>query len=359
MKNLLKTLWFTLMITLVAVGCTAPVASSTEPAEGQDAINTAVAGTLMASALAQATVNSITLTTMPATPTPGPAVEYVNLSEEELAALIDEAVAEAVAATEQATSAVTDTTTDSAVTTEEVAYVSDYYDYADYYVEYAEDLLDEYYALYSDLAYEMMAELNSIETELAQLNDTLTSIDSSLQEISSTLEQGLAVAEESIAQLEAAAEQAQQNAQELKSQAQDMVEVFQADQQARIDQLSQIQPNNIPTDKLTSLQSAFTFLDAANTAMGDNKLSRDELRNIAQLGKNAQAGLQNFGGADALGPDISQFAGRFDEITSQFARGQIPQARGNLGQFETSLGARPDFSGIGGGGLPGGGPGRP
>jgi hypothetical protein len=339
MKSILRTILsvFVLASTILACGSQAPATAVS------DVVGTAVAGTQQSQALAQATVNSNTLTAMPATPTPGPTVEYVNLTEEELIALIDEAVAEAVTATEQATTAVTYTTTDDAVTSEEVVYVYDYYYYADYYVEYAEDLMAEYYTLYSDLATDMIVELNAIESELTQLNDTLTSIDSSLQEISSTLEQGLAVAEESIAQLESAAQQAQVNAQELQTQAQDMISVLQAEQQGRVDQLSQIQPNNIPTDKITALQSAFDFVDFANTAMSDNKLSRDELTNLAQLGKNAQSGFANFGGADRPGggPDLTQFSGKFDEITTQFARGQMPQARGNIGQFESSLGSRP------------------
>ncbi len=347
----------TFLIVLILASLIAACGGQEPPTASPDTVGTAIAGTQQAQALAQATVNSSVLTAMPATPTPGPTVEYVNLTEEELAALIDQAVAEAVAATNQATTAVTTTTTDDAVTTDEVVYVYDYYYYADYYVEYAEDLLAEYYTLYSDLATDMITELNAIESELSQLNDTLTSIDSSLQEISSTLEQGLAVAEESIAQLEAAAQQAQTNAQELQAQAQDMISVLQAEQQGRVDQLSQIQPDNIPTDKMAALQSAFDFVDFANGAMSDNKLSLDELTGLAQLGKNAQAGFASFGGT-GVGPDLTQFTGKFDEITTQFARGQMPQARGNVGQFQTSLGSRPSPGvGGGGGGLPGGGPG--
>lgn len=353
MKSMLRTVLSAFLLAGLLVACGLPAGAASE-----DLVNTAVAGTQQAQALAQATVNANMLTAMPATPTPGPTVEYVTLTEEELAALIDQAVAEAVAATEQTSTAVAYTTSDSAVTSEEVVYVYDYYYYADYYVEYAEDLLAEYYNLYADLADEMIAELNAIETELSQVNDTLSSIDSSLQEISSTLEQGLAVAEESIAQLEAAAQQAQINAQELRTQAQDMLSVLQADQQGRIDQLSQIQPDNIPTDKLSALQSAFSFVDAVNAAIGDNKLSRDELLNLAQLGKNAQSGFQSFGGADGFGPDLAQFSGKFEEITTQFARGQMPQARGNLNQFEASLGSRPS-PGSGRPGLPGGGLGLP
>jgi DNA repair exonuclease SbcCD ATPase subunit len=353
MKPAIQTLlsMFVLASVILACGAQAPVTAS------PDAVNTAIAQTQQAEALAQATVNASALTSIPstmaavpATPTPGPAVEYVTLTEEELAALIDQAVAEAVAATEQTSAAVTSSTADDAVTAEEVAYVYEYYYYADYYVEYAEELMAEYYGLYSDLATDMIAELNAIESELNQMNETLASIDSSLQEINTTLQQGLAVAEESIAQLEAAAQQAQTKAQDAKAQAQDMISVLQAEQQARVDQLSQIQANSIPEDKIAALQSAFEFIDFANTAMGDNKLSRDELTNLTQLGKNTQAGFQQFGGVGGGGGlgagradvDLTQFSGKFDEITTQFARGQMPQARGNVSQFEGSLGTRPN-----------------
>lgn len=318
-----------------------------------DAVNTAVAGTQVAQALAQATVNSSALTGMPApqsdapaTPTPGASVDYLALTEEELAALIDQAVAEAVAATEATSSAVTTTTVDDAVTTEEVAYVYEYYYYADYYVEYAEDLMAQYYAMYDELANQMIAEMNAIEGQLEQMNSTLSSIDQSLQEISSTLSQGLALAQETIDQLEAAAQTAQTNAAELKAQAQDMLSVLQADQQGRLDELAQIQPNNIPTDKIAALQSGFDFIDAAKIAMSDNKLSRDELMNLAQLGANAQEGFKQFGGrGGGAGPganlDLTQFTSKFSEITTQFARGQMPQGRANLDGFERSLGDRP------------------
>ncbi|RJP54059.1 MAG: hypothetical protein C4557_03710 [Anaerolineaceae bacterium] len=351
MKPMLRTVLLAFMTASLLVACTIGSA----PVSQEDAVNTAVAGTQIADALAQATVNANTLTAMPATPTPGPTIEYVTLTEEELSALIDEAIIQAISATEQTSSAVYYTTDDGAVTYDEVEYVYGYYYYADYYVAYAEDLIAEYYYLYADLAYEMIAELNAIEAELNQLNSTLSSIDSSLQEISSTLEQGLVLAEESISQLESAAQTAQTNAQELKSQAQDMMTVLQADQQNRVNQISQIQPSNIPTDKLSALQSAFSFVDFANQALSDNKLSREELLSLAQLGQNAKVGLQQFGGADAIGPDISQFAGKFDEIGQQFARGQIPQGRQNLAGFETSLGNRPNFGGGSGPSLPGGG----
>ncbi|MFZ5821331.1 MAG: hypothetical protein ACOYYJ_15655 [Chloroflexota bacterium] len=355
MKFLTRILLTSFLTASLLAACTRGAA----PEAQQDAVDTAVAGTQIAGALAQATVNANALTAMPATPTPGPTVEYVTLTEEELAALIDQAVAEASAASEQTTQAVTTTTSDDAVTSEEVEYVYSYYYYADYYIQEAEELLAAYYDLYADLAYEMVAELDAIETQLEQLNYNMTLVVTSLNEISATLSQGLAVAEESIAQLEAAAQQAQANAQELRNQAQDTLAVLQADQQNRLDQLAQIQANNVPTDRLSALQTGFQFVDFANSALVDGKMSRDELMGLAQLGANAQAGFQQFGGrAGGVGPgadvDLGQFSGRFNEISTQFARGQTPQARSNLGEFERSLGQRP--SGLPGGG---GGPGLP
>jgi len=352
MKSPLRNFLVSLLLATLLTACSRGAA----PTAQQDAINTAVAGTQIAGALAQATVNANALTAMPATPTPGPTIDYVTLTEEELAALINEAVAQAVAASEQTTAAVTTTTSDDTVTYDEVEYVYSYYYYADYYIEEAEELLNAYYGLYSELAYEMMAELAAVEAQLAQLNTTMTQVADSLAEINSTLSQGLAVAEESIAQLEAAAQQAQANVQELKNQAQDTLAVLQSDQQNRMDQLAQIQANNIPTDRLTALQTGFQFVDFANSALGDGKMSRDELMNLAQLGANAQAGFQQFGGAGGAGSntvDLNQFTGRFNEISAQFARGQTPQARGNLGEFESALGQRPSLPGSGGApGLP-------
>jgi hypothetical protein len=318
-------------------------------APSPDAVNTAIAGTQQAQALAQATVNANVLTAMPATPTPGPTIDYITLTEEELTALIDQSVKEAIAAAEQTTAAVTSTTSDGAVTQEEVGYVYTYYYTAEEAIAQTEAAMTAYMDEYTLLANEMLTEMAAIEAELNQMNSTMSDISTSLTEINTILTQGLAVTQETINQLETAAQQAQTQADELKAQAQDIKSTLQIDQQNRLDQISQIQPNNIPTDKLAVLQSGFQFLDEAKAALGDNKLSRDELTNLAQLGANAHAGFANFGGAGLLGgPDLSQFSGKFGEITTQLARGQVHQARGNLDQFERGLGQRPSV-----GGLPG------
>jgi hypothetical protein len=351
MKSFLRNILASLLLTGLLAACT----RGASPEAQQDAVNTAVAGTQMATALAQATVNANVLTAMPATPTPGPTVEYVTLTEEELATLIDEAVAEAVSATEQVSTAVTTTTSDGTMTYDEVEYMYPYYYYADYYVAYAEELLNAYYDLYGDLAYEMVFALQGVESELTQLNYTLSLVATSLDEMSSTLSQGLELAEDSIAQLQSAANQTQEHVTAMQTQAQNIMSTLETDQQNRLDAIGQLQADNIPTDRISALQTGFQFIDFANNSLTDGRLSRDELLGLAQLGANAQAGFQNFGGLGGPGGnaiDLGQFSGRFNEISTQFARGQAPQARGNLQQFEVSLGQRPSLPG---GGLPGGG----
>ena len=353
MNSLIRIILASLLFTGILAACGA----GTSPEDQQNAVNTAVAGTQIAEALAQATVNANALTAMPATPTPGPTVEYVTLTEEELATLIDEAVAEAVTATEQTTTAVTTTTSDGTVTYDEVEYMYPYYYYADYYVDYAEELIYAYYDLYADLAYEMLYAVQVIESELSQLNDTLTLVATSLDEMSTTLSQGQELAAESITQLQAAAQQTQEHVAALQEQGQTIMTTLQTDHENRLNQLSQIQADNVPTDRITALQTGFQFVDFANNALADGKFSREELMGLGQIGVNAQAGFQQFGGAGGVGSnliDLNQFSGHFNEINTQFARGQIPQARGNLQQFEVALGQRPSLPG--GGGLPGIGP---
>lgn len=343
-------------IILSVLVLTASILACGAPASG-DAVNTAVAGTQQAQALAQATVNASALT---AAPTPGAPVEYVTMTEEELTALINQSVDAAVAATEQTTTAVDTATSDGTVTQDEVTYIYSYYYAAEDQIAQLEAELTAYADEYAELANEMITAMNDIEAELNQMNSTLSDINTSLQEISNTLSQGLTLAQDTITQLEEAAQQAQDHASNLQSQAQNLSSTLQKDQQERLDQLSQIQPNNIPTDKISALQSAFQFVDAANLAMGDNKISRDELTNLAQLGANAQAGFKQFGGGS--GPDLSQFSGKFSEITTQLARGEMPQARTNVNNFELSLGQRPSGPGLPGGGgpgLPGGGSHKP
>ena len=133
------------------------------------------------------------------------------MTEEELAALIDQAVAEATAASQQYSTATMEATADDTVTQEEVVYVYEYYAYADEAIAYAEELIEAYYYYYGDLATETIEILYQVEEDLETLAANTAAINATLQEVNTVLEQGLVVAEETINLLETAAQAAQVN----------------------------------------------------------------------------------------------------------------------------------------------------
>jgi hypothetical protein len=90
--------------------------------------------------------------------------------------------------------------------------------------------------------------------------------------------------------------------------------------------------------------------------LGDQKLDRNELTQLAQFSSNLTAGFQAHGG-----PGMQGLSSKLSEITQQLARGQGPQVERSLGEFERNLGQRPanlpQPGGLprtkpGGGGLP-------
>ena len=129
-----------------------------------------------------------------------------------------------------------------------------------------------------------------------------------------------------------------------------------ADEVRRAQTALSVQPDNVPSDQLSALLSAFSYIDTVRNAFTDNKISRDELSQIAQLGANATAGLNTQGGAQLQG-----LSGKLNEITGMLARGQMPEAKNRLGEFESALGTRPsggnlpNLPNLPGGGQPGGG----
>jgi len=317
-----------------AVSATAASVPPTPNAEAT--VNAAVQATAQTESSIEATVQAAVQATVAAAPTPIPSEQYVMMSEEELEAAIDQAVAEAVAATQSASAATTQAASDDALTQEELILLETYAQYADEMIAYSEELINAYYQLYADLATETIAVLQQVETDLEELSQQMAAIDNSLQEINSTLAQGLALAEETISQLQATAQATSDKAEELKAQAQTWAESLPEDRQKRAAQVLSVQPNMVPEDRTGALWSAFDYADGVRLALQDGKLTQSELANIAQLGANATAGLKQHGG-----PALQPLAGQIETITAQLARGQVPQGKANLGKFEASLGQRP------------------
>jgi hypothetical protein len=333
-----------LVMLSIACGAGAPATQPAAPsatANLQATIDAALAATASAQAGLQSTVDAAIAATAAAAPpiaTPVPATvdEYVTMSEEELQALIDQAAAEAVTASQQASAASAEAAADDTITTEEVQTVQVVVDGADEAIAYAEELISVYYSLYGELASESLDELQQIEQDLESIAESLLVIENSLAQVQTYIAAGAAVTAEVLSQLEGAAEQISGAAAQLPPQLQNWDQVAQMDRDGRANAVGGLQPNQVPADLQASIAAAFSFIDGVRGALGDQKLSRDELNQIAQLGANASAGLNAHGG-----PKMQGFSGKINEITNQLARGQIEGAKRGLGEFEMGLGQRP------------------
>ena len=326
--------------TTLACGGTATPAATPDT---QATVEAAFAATSTVQASIQATIDAaVEATDVAVEPTivtaapPTPSAEYVTMTEEELADLIDEAVVEATAATQECATAATEAATDETVTQEEVDTVEVYVVDAEEAIAYAEELIYAYYSLYGELATETLILLQAIEEDLATLTGEAAAIEAALQEIDTTLEQGLALAEETITQLEAAAQAASVQAAEIQAQNQTWIQNLQTELENRAAAVLAVQPDNIATDRQAAILSAFDYVDAVREGLADDMISQTELANIALLGANASASLNAHGG-----PQLQRLPSSINDITGQIARGQTPQAKANLGSLESALGARP------------------
>lgn len=264
---------------------------------------------------------------------------YVTMSEEELEALIDESVQQAVAATEASAQAAAAATTDGTVTGDEVETVEVYVHLAEETIAYAEEVLATYGQLYADTSAETVAALNAIAQELAALNESAASIAASLEEISDTLAAGLTLAEESIAQLEAAAAQAQASVDQVQAQAAIWQSALQSQTtkardaqsaaQAQAEDLSAllqtIQPQQMAGDLSAALAMTRSFVELAQGSLADGHIDQNEILAIAQAGANASAGLQSFGGSQ-----LQRMAGAIDSVTGALARNDLSAAQQGL-----------------------------
>lgn len=353
-----------LIVAAVSCGRTAPASPPTQTPDTQATVNAAIAATASAEQSIQATIDAATAATAAAMPTQPPSepeaespdstVEYSTMTEEEMEALIDEAVTEATAATQQCSTAATDATADNTLTEEELAYVYDYYYLADEAIALAEELIYVYYDLYGELAYETIELLIAVEEDLSAMAESAEAIYVALEEASNTLDQGLDLAEETITKLNNAAQAASANVAEAQAQIQNLASTAQNERENRANEVLTLPPSQVPANRLETLQGAVDYLDLVRNSLADDKITFDELSVIAQLGANVTAGFQANGG-----PAFQGFSGSLNDITAQIARGQLPQARSGLGNFATSLGSIPGLPSKPSGTLPGGGLTRP
>ncbi|MBU0705204.1 MAG: hypothetical protein KKC18_15245 [Chloroflexi bacterium] len=333
MKRVIPILAASLLVgAVMACNTAAPTATP----DTQATIEAAVSATAVAQNSVQATIDAAVQATSAAASPPTPAAEYVTMTEEELATLIDQAVVEATAASEECGAATAEVTADNTITQEEVDEVVVYVAGTEEAIAYAEELIYAYYDLYGELATETLVLLQAIEQDLAALSDEAAAINDALQEVNTALEQGLTLAEETITQLESAAQAASTKAAEIQVQNQEWIQDLQVELENRAATALAIQPDNVAADRRAAILSAFDYVDAVREGLADNKISRAELAHIAQLGANASAGLNAHGN-----PPLQRLSGSINDITGQLARGQASRAQTSLGSLESALGTRP------------------
>jgi hypothetical protein len=265
--------------------------------------------------------------------------QYVTMTEEELATLIDQTVAEAVTATEQSAAVTTDVTADNIVTAEEVETVEVYVAGAEEAIALAEELLYVYDDLYGDVATETVLVLEEISESLLYLADSVAALNETLTEINSSLEQGVELAEEVITELEIAAQAVNDTAGQIQEQRETWAAVQQAQIEEVVSTLPSVEPNQIITDPTGAIQMAFDFMETGQQALADGQLSPDELTNLAQQAANTSASLNALDNAQ-----LQQLSGLVNTITEQVAQGDLSQAQEALNQLgvEVALSVPPN-----------------
>jgi len=337
---------FIVLIVIVATTLACSTSGSEPPAATPDmqaTVDAAIAATSTAQAEMQAQVDAAVEATVTAMPpstesTEEIPAEYLVLTEEELAAMIDAAVDEAAAASETVNTEVTDATADGTVTQEEYDEMIVFADDLEYAIELTEELIYAYYGVYGELAEETLYLLTEVEDDLDDMAALALELVEILIEVEDTLEGGLEISDETIAQLQTAAESAQENLAVLEGKSGVWVAELQVEMETRAASVMDIAPSEIPGNRKEAVLSAFDYIDAVRAALSDNQFSLSELSNIAQLGANAMTGLEAHGGSKLQGLSVN-----IGDITSQLARGQMPQAMNSLGAFEGALGNRPGW----------------
>ncbi len=278
---------------------------------------------------------------------------YMTMTEEELAALIDDAVQQATAATAAYSTAAMTATADGTVTTADVESIDVYVQLADETVAYAEELLATYADLYGENTDAIVQGMAELETELSTIAESTTSMASSLDEIEETLNAGLELADETIAQVEATAATATAAVQAAQAQTAAMVSNVQASAagySANLEStraefatiVQNVQPQAIAANQAEALSSVFTYADTVRTALGDNALDLTEMQDIAQRGANAVAGLNSQGGP------LSVLSSALTDVTNALARGELDRARQGLSDVEARMPARDSIGNLAG-----------
>lgn len=256
--------------------------------------------------------------------------EYYELSEEELALLIDEAVEEAIAASETATTTTTQAAQDNDFSQEEIDDIYYYSSEAEELIYLAEELLEIYTYLYGDYA-EYADEMIELMYLLEEDMDEVLAFMYAVLEVV----EGGQITPEDIAKIYEAAQEAGLNLETLAENQDLILATVEQVLAAREDYAFSFDPDQVAESRADALLMAREYAQSMRDALGDQKISADELAQIAQLGANAAAGLEAYGGIALKGlPDM------INTLTLQSAQGQFSAALNGLQSLEAAIPGR-------------------
>ncbi len=271
--------------------------------------------------------------------------EYLIMTEEELNAAIDEAVTEATLATEQTNSYAEEAASDGTLTAEELAELEAYAYYAEDMIYLAEEMINAYYGLYAELAYETIYLLEAVEEDLSTMAFAMTEVAELTIAAATTLAEGQEVRQETVNEILTTAQSSHDALASISPDWETWSTGIQETRDIRLTEIQNITANFTPSNRAEMLTATVDFANAVQTSLGDFSISHTELLDIAQLGANASAGLDLHGG-----PLLQGLSGEIGNITNQLTTGQTHKAMGSIGAFDGTIGkipglpSRPEFS---------------
>jgi len=309
--------------------------AETPTADAEATISASKSLTATAGVAFQEAVDEAVQATVTAMPTPDLAA-YSELSEGELASDIDSAIYEAEAVSEQASTTADEVASDGTITQEEIDELEALLTDLEYVITLAEELIYAYYGIYGDLAVETLYLLQAVEDDLDELAAFAVEMLELALLVEDALVQGVEVATEMIDQLSSAAGNIDDKIASLVEKRGTWEDALSVDWENRVSEILNMAPNQVAGNRKDAILSAFDYVDSVRDALGDGNISNAELFNIGQLSANASASIDAVGGLALQGR-----SGEIDNLTSQLALGQVPQARSSLGALEGVLGNRP------------------
>ncbi|MFQ5460918.1 MAG: hypothetical protein ACE5EL_09000, partial [Anaerolineae bacterium] len=248
-----------------------------------------------------------------------------GMSEEELAAVVEAAVDDALDAAEEAQAAADEAAADGTVDDAEAVDVNVTLTGADEALAEADDLIAAYADEYGDYADESLDSLQAIESDLASISEAV-------DEMATILGEGQSSAQEAADTISAATKDLQQSAASIRERANRWADAAETAREARVRGAIAALPSGVTNDPVMAAGSAAAYLDMVRNAVADGRVSRAELDDIAKTGAGAAASLRAVGA-----PAGKEVADKIDDITRQIARGDWKAARAAVDTLDAAV----------------------